>query len=163
MVVVIDLVQQRGEGAAGGGLRFEVLRPSTICSNRCGKQQGEASGKCAREREERDDRWEETRASHRVGIDGLRRQYYGAPARDFTGLVASLARGKEGNWRGGGGQFIGAECRRLRQAIKEIDEGSNQCGGSVTGERNGWRWVMTGGSHLSVRERERRGVPVRGR
>jgi hypothetical protein len=24
----------------------------------------------------------------------------------------------------------------------------------------GWRWVMIGGSHMSVRERERRGVPV---
>jgi hypothetical protein len=41
-----------------------------------------------REREERNNRWEEMGTSHRVGIDGLQRQYCCAPARNFAGLAA---------------------------------------------------------------------------
>jgi hypothetical protein len=38
-----------------------------------------------------------------VGFDDGSHQYPRAPAIKFAGLAASLARGKEGNWRGGVG------------------------------------------------------------
>jgi hypothetical protein len=60
----------------------------------------DASGACAREGEERKDWRKEMRASHRVGINDKRRLYCGAPACNLRSLVASLAQGKEGKWRG---------------------------------------------------------------
>jgi hypothetical protein len=105
-----------------------------ICSNRCGKQQGEASGKCAREREERDDRWEETRASHRVGFDDLRRQYCGAPTRDFTGLAASLEELEEGKQRGERGLFIGVARGLIGKELKgRGNHAGEACAGVTVG------------------------------
>jgi hypothetical protein len=48
--------------------------------------------------------------------------------------------------------------RRGRSSVKagnkEIDERSNRCRGLVSGEGNGWRLMIIGGSHLSACRRE---------
>jgi hypothetical protein len=53
-----------------------------------------------REREERNNRWEEMGTSLRVGIGDLQCQYCGAPARNFFLLATSSARFPEGGGRG---------------------------------------------------------------
>jgi hypothetical protein len=50
----------------------------------------DASGACAREREERKDWREEMRASHRVGINDIRCMYHGAPACNLRSLAVNL-------------------------------------------------------------------------
>jgi hypothetical protein len=105
-----------------------VLRPSTICSIRCGKQQGEASGKCAGEREERDNQWEEMGASHRVGIDRDVCRSGGIP----TSNLVVLGRFEQGKKRGQREELGGFIDRGLDGYYCEITAGSKSPAFPVT-------------------------------
>jgi hypothetical protein len=124
----LDCVQARRRESAGVGLRFKVLRPSTICSNHCRKQQGEASGKCAGEREERDNQWEEMGASHRVGIDRDVCRSGGIP----TSNLVVLGRFEQGKKRGQREELGGFIDRGLDGYYCEITAGSKSPAFPVT-------------------------------
>jgi hypothetical protein len=89
----------------------------------------------------------------------------GAPARKFFGLAASLARGKEGNWRGGRGQFIGASKEIIN--CRNRQESRQGAIGAWLGLRRKFRMeeedgdvALAGGARTSARGREKR-VPFR--
>jgi hypothetical protein len=84
-----------GDEAGGGELRSSSSSP--FC---CGMKSNDASGACTREGEERKDWREEMTASHCVGINDKWQLYCSASACNLRSLAASLARGKEGKWRG---------------------------------------------------------------
>jgi hypothetical protein len=53
-------------------------------------------------------------------IGEKQRRLLRAPAENLAGLVALFGKGVEGKWRGGRGQFIGAERARNGQGVKRI-------------------------------------------
>jgi hypothetical protein len=90
-----------------------------------------------------------------AGFVGESRWCLRAPARNFAGLAALQTGEGKGKHRGGRRLLIGEARGRNGRALfgikrrEELLRGGN--GPSVV---SGWRWVMTGGSHLSVAERE---------
>jgi hypothetical protein len=75
---------------------------------------------------------------YRTGIGRKRRLGLRTPACNLRSLAASLARVKEGNWRGEGGLFIGAGRDRNGQASIRIEERVKASSGGY------WRENRTG-------------------
>jgi hypothetical protein len=115
---------REGEAAREDPMHWR-LRPRAGWCNRCEFGQDEGINMCTRKRK---GGWEEKEgigltygAEFVRGCPQMRR----IPMKNLVVLAFSLARGKEGKGRGGGGQFIGAGGRRIRQGVKGIEEGRN--------------------------------------
>jgi hypothetical protein len=78
----------------------------------------EASGACAREREEKKYWREEMRASHCVGIDDIWRMYRGAPACNLRSLAANLVRKKGETGEEEEAVYIGSASLNFKQVFK---------------------------------------------
>jgi hypothetical protein len=103
-----------GDNAGGGGLRLSSGSP--FC---CGKKPYDASGTCAREREERKDWREEMRASHCIGIEDIWRLYRGALASNLRSLAANLVQKKGETGEEEEAVYIGSASSNFKQVFKE--------------------------------------------
>jgi hypothetical protein len=83
---------------------MQTRAESAVC---CRFWQNKGMRRGGREREERNNRWEEMGTSHRVGIGDLQCQYCGAPARNSGSLGAQSEEREGEEWRGRGGGLIG--------------------------------------------------------